>query len=407
VARLFIRPDRQDTHVVQDVLAPGGGPRRFADEPPVSALVIDATTAESRPEFAGAAATAGVPALIDPLTFGLQIAASPSSQFAALPYAAHASTDASSIRLDHLVSEVIEHQLNRGATGIVLPYFHIRELDDGWDVLSLRALDAAARARDAMGLHLGSMAVLSGNRRALSSEAGLRFVDRIVSLAVDCGVDVVAVCVSPAGQPRDSYDGVARSAAVLERACATGVPTIAWRQGAYGLAFTALGADGYECGIGQGEASDIAALQGRIRTHQPLEADGDFRRPRRAVYFTSWQRSVPLRAAQVILTNPSVQGEVLCDVPGCCPTASDTVSRQRHHAVRARAHQLAELSKQPERWRLQHLLQELKAARGAAQRANEVLERAGESYRVPLDNLTAQIDYLAYKQDLNRGRLSA
>jgi hypothetical protein len=98
---------------------------------------------------------------------------------------------------------------------------------------------------------------------------------------------------------------------------------------------------------------------------------------------------------------------VLCDVPGCCPTASDTVSRQRHHAVRARAHQLAELSRQPVRWRLQHLLQDLSAARGVARRANEVLEHAGQSYRVPVDNLTAQIDYLAYKQDLNRGRLSA
>jgi hypothetical protein len=373
----------------------------------VGGLVIDAPLAAGRTEFAEAAAIAGVPAFVDPLTFGLQIDPSPSSTFAELPYSSHASVDPSVVQLRHMADQVIDFQLRHGATAITLPYFHVRDLTDGWAPLTLGALEAGARARDAMALQLSSIAILSGNRRSLSSEAGLVYVDRFVARALDLGVSAIAVCVSPAGQPSDSYDSVARSAAVIERASKGGLPTIAWRQGVYGLAFSALGADGYECGIGQGESSDIASAQTRMRAHEPLADDDEFRRPKRSIYFPSWQRSIPNKAARVLLNDPVVQGEVLCEVPGCCPTTTDTISRQRHHAVRARAHQLAEQSKQPEQWRIQHLLQGLDSARGTARRANEVLKNAGVAYRVPVDNLSAQIDYLTYKRDLNQGRRSA
>lgn len=407
MALLLIRPDRQDTRVVEDLLAPGGGPRLLPDRPPVSALVIDANVAITRREFAETAAASGVPALVDPLTFGLQTEPSPTSPFARLPYASRATVRPDDVDLSRVVDETLDHQLDCGATGLIMPYFHIRDLGDGWAALAMRTLGMAASRRDAMGLRLGSMAILSGNRRTLSSPAGLQFVEHFGAAAADAGAQILAVCVSPAGAPRDGYDGVARLASVLERASGSGLPVLAWRQGAYGLLMSALGASGYECGIGQGEASDVAGLQARIRTHRPLSDDMEFRRRRRAVYLPLFNRSIPATAAEALLGDPTVQGEVLCDVPGCCPTTADTTARQRHHAVRARAHQLAEVDEQPARWRTQHVLRALGAAVGTARRANEVLQASGESYRVPVDNLTAQIDYLQYRGNLGGRQLSA
>lgn len=407
MAQLFIRPDRQDTRVVEDLLAPGGGPRLVGGSSGVAGVVVDATTAYDRPEFSEAAAASGVPALVDPLTFGLQTTPSPTSPFSRLPYARSASARPADLELGRVVDDVLEYEVSHGATAVILPYFHVREAGDGWATLAIQALDVAASRRDAMSLGLGSMAVLSGNRRALSSPAGLRFVDQFASVATNAGAQTLAVCVSPSGGTDDSYDGVARLATVLERAGRSGLPVIAWRQGAYGLAMVASGAAGYESGIGQGEATDVVGVQSRIRTHEAPMARREFMRQRRAVYLPVFHRSVPFKAAKVLLADARVQGELICDVPGCCPTAADTLGRQRHHAVRARAHQLAELAGQPTRWRLQYMLQGLATAIGSARRANEVLAAAGDAYRVPLEPLAAQVEYLRYRRDVGRDEFTA
>jgi hypothetical protein len=53
------------------------------------------------------------------------------------------------------------------------------------------------------------------------------------------------------------------------------------------------------------------------------------------------------------------------------------------------------------------VLRDLDAAVGSAKRANEVLERASDSYRVPVDNLVAQVDYLRFRLDGLNDQLSA
>ncbi len=61
-SELLIRPGQNDHEVVANLLAPGAAavllPR---DGPVIGRLVVDAQVAPRRPEFAEAAATAGIP----------------------------------------------------------------------------------------------------------------------------------------------------------------------------------------------------------------------------------------------------------------------------------------------------------------------------------------------------------
>jgi hypothetical protein len=393
--QLLIRPDRQDTKVIEDLLAPGGGPRSLVGRPAIGAVVIDATHAVERPEFADAAANSGIAALIDPLTFGLQVSPSSTSAFAKLPYAGRAIEG--DFNLDLVVDELLDFELANGATVVVPPYFHVQALEDEWTTRTIEAMRRTANRCAQQHIQLPAIAVLSGNRRTLSTVPGLAFVERFSRAAIDLGVGAIAVSVSPSGKPTDSYDGLTRVAAILDRVRVSGAAPIAWRQGAYGLTMAALGAEGYETGIGQAEATDIAGHQGRIHNHTPLAEEQEFRRPRRPVYMSRFGRSVPMSAAEVMLHDQRIQGELLCEIPGCCPTTDDTLERQRHHAVRARAHQLAELDSQPPRWRVQRLLRSLESAIGTARRANEILETSEIAYRVPTANLIAQSELLRYR----------
>src|SRR4051794_37788371 len=66
---LLVRPAFNDHEVVSDLLAPGGtGIMVGRQRPLISRLVVDASIAPRRPQFAEAAAGAGIPLLIDPLT---------------------------------------------------------------------------------------------------------------------------------------------------------------------------------------------------------------------------------------------------------------------------------------------------------------------------------------------------
>lgn len=81
---------------------------------------------------------------------------------------------------------------------------------------------------------------------------------------------------------------------------ATGVPTIAWRQGAYGSALVAAGLDGYECGMGVGEHGDvrefIGARKPSTKSQSGFAASG--------IYIPSLRRSVPPRVARTLFGVP-------------------------------------------------------------------------------------------------------
>ena len=74
-----------------------------------------------------------------------------------------------------------------------------------------------------------------------------------------------------------------------------GVPTIAWRQGAYGSALVAAGLDGYECGMGVGEHGDVRGFIGARKPRKPsTKPQGGFAAS--GIYIPSLQRSVPPRS---------------------------------------------------------------------------------------------------------------
>lgn len=393
-ARLFLRPGRQDHKVVADLLTPGPGTRWLHGEPLLGGVVIDATIAESRPQLAEAAAGAGIAALVDPLTFFIQGEVDATDAFSRLPYGIASDHGADDIDLAWLVDTVVEFQMSSGATTLVAPYFHVTEAESSWGRLNLTLVERTAERCQALGVNLPAVAVLSGSRRTLSSRAGLEYIDSLLTRSRAVGVGAVGICASPAGKPNDSYDGVMRVATILGRAQAHDLPVIAWRQGAYGPALAALGAGGYECGLGAGETSDITAMQTRRR---PRPVSGPKFSPRASVFLPAIGRSVKPDVAEVLLRDPRIQGELLCDLPGCCSSIEETLSDPRRHAARTRAFQLQELSDQPRRWRVQQQLRDTENAIGTARRANEVLSDAGHAYSVPARNLQAIADVLRFE----------
>lgn len=398
---LMIRPDRQDTRVLRDLLAPGGGPR-LASGPPLGAVVLDAPIALGVPEFADTAADSGVRTIVDPMTFALQAPPSPTAPFAAVPYASHARVNPRELNATAVAEEVVAFEVDHGAAVVVPPYFHLSQLGDGWLDVTTACLRTTAEFCRTNNVGMDLMPILSGNRRTLASPAGLEATQAFVRAARDNGAAAVALCLSPTGKPDDSYASIATVAAILDAARAGGAPVVIWRQGAYGLLLSALGGAAYETGIGEFESTDIAGAQRSVRAHKPLGDDEDFRRPRRPVYFSSIGRSVPFKAAEVLMRSSDIQGELLCNTPGCCATVEDTLARQRIHAARTRSFQLEELRQQPDAWRKQSLASSLRAAAGTARRANDVLETAGEKYRLPVANLVAQIEYLEFRIETTR-----
>jgi hypothetical protein len=88
----------------------------------------------------------------------------------------------------------------------------------------------------------------------------------------------------------------------------------------------------------------------------------------------------------VLLEDPKLRGALLCLDPACCPEGvTSMVSRWREHAVRARARELAAINDMPTSatWRLNKIARDAERALGDARLANEVLQAAGLTQRLP------------------------
>ena len=83
----------------------------------------------------------------------------------------------------------------------------------------------------------------------------------------------------------------------------------------------------------------------------------------------------------------------MCEDEGCCASWSNSLDKPLEHAVRSRARQLAVLRGQPHApWRLTHVVQHAVTAVNVAKQANEVLEQAGEKFRIKTVQLEALRD---------------
>src|SRR4029077_4069467 len=147
-SELIIRPGANDHQVMAELLAPAPSSNLSLWGPPISRLVVDAHLVRRLPLAAEAAASVGVPYLIDPNTHFLQTDLRPGDSWARLPFGritalAPSDLSAQSAR-DDLVDRTISLQVEAGATAVIAPYLYASDPEDPWFDISLDLLRRTA-----------------------------------------------------------------------------------------------------------------------------------------------------------------------------------------------------------------------------------------------------------------------
>lgn len=397
MSELLIRPGPNDHEVIQDFLAPGGAaaflPRA---RPLIDRLVIDAHVAKARPEFADAATAAGVPVLVDPLTPFWQGELREQDKWAQLPFGRADKLTPMDLSnpfvKEVLVAQVVDFQVEHGATAIIPPYPYVTSPNDPFFDLALDFLGITARYMRQSGFALPVLPALCAQLNGFGKEeTWVTGLDRFANAALDLGPEAIGVCMSPAGAGNDSYNKVLRLFAATRRVKQTGVRVIAWRQGIYGPGLVAAGLDGYETGIGTRELCNVSSSIASRKPPKPGQKRGGGGVP--GIYLEPLRRSVSSRVGETLLGHRSMRPKVMCDDERCCPNgAASTLDQRRQHAIRTRARELAALEGQPHTaWRLHQIAKDARAAGDLAVQANEVLQDAG----IPEKIGTASYDSLA------------
>lgn len=408
MSELLIRAAMNDHLVVGDLLAPRPGPRVTKRRQAIGQLVADAHVAAARPVLAEVAREAGVPYLIDPDTVLLQSEVTPDDKWAALPFGRAEARKPQEIDRYELVESVVEFQLDHGATVVVPPYFYASSPDDEWFALSLDLIEETATYLRNNHVQLPVLPVLAAQLQGFAPVERWPFgIDRFTNVATVLDIGTVALCLSPSGAGSDGYGKITRLFNLALRAKERGPRILAWRQGIYGPALVAAGLDGYECGIGTGEQTNLARRQASRKPHGAEHHGPSGGGP--GVFIEPLGRSVPRGVGQMLLGNASMRPKVMCDDEGCCPSVAATLDHPRHHAVRTRARLLRQLDEQPHRpWRLNHVARNTEAAVTLARQANRILEAEGDSpVRINAHNLESLAAVLAHLADDYSGSRSA
>lgn len=384
MSELLIRPGQNDVEVIRDLLAPGGGdsltPHR---RPLIDRLVLDGQVAKARPAFAQAARDAGLPVLIDPLTIYLQGELREADKWSQLPFGEARRLSCEELRnpfrREQLVAEVVDFEVEQGATAIVPPYPYVSSPSDPFFEFSLDLLRATARYMSRNNISLPIVPVFCARLQTFGPEKSWADgIDRFANAAVDLGPEAIAICLSPAGSLRhDSYNKVLRLFAASRRLKKSGTRIFAWRQGIYGPALVAAGLDGYETGIGTREQANIASAIGSRKPPKPGQKPSGGGGP--GIYLEPLHRSVISRVGETLLGHRSMRPKLMCDDERCCPNgAASTIDQRRHHAVRSRSRELATIENQPHvSWRLHQIGKDAKSAANLTVQANAVLKEAG------------------------------
>jgi hypothetical protein len=388
---LLIRAGRDDHLVVADLCAPATTGLRLAQPVPFSAVVTDAPVAAARPQLRERVEAAAVPYIVDPATFLLQDEQAPDQPWARLPFAVPRKLQPGDLSSEHhqdeLIDRVITFQREQGATILVPPYLYLPKLDDGWLAVQLSLLQRTARYLERENIDLQVAAILAASLHKFGPRAAWAAgLDQFIARTRDLKVRFVGVSFSWSSQGKDSYASLATLLTATRHAAAS-CHTIAWRQGLYGAALVAGGADGYETGPGHSERGMYPSLMSSRRPTPPSE-DDNAASPRSAafVYLPAFGRSIGRTAAQLLLNDMPTRASLVCSDEECCPSgASSMVDKWRQHAIRSRAAQLQTFSQMPAQtsWRLNKVARDAERATTLARAANEVLQRSGSNLRLP------------------------
>jgi hypothetical protein len=390
MADLMIRPSWNDHHVITSMLAPGAaGSFIRRGRPVIDRLILDATLAfRNHKPYAEAAESAGIPLLIDPLTFLAASQVDADDPWHRLPYAPATPLDAH-FRADRqlsaaFVEQVIEFEIERGATAIIPPYEYVAARDDPRFEQSLGWIRETARAMRANSIALPIMPVFCASLRDLGSPSTWeRGIDRFLAVAREVGPSAIGLLLTPLGDGKEGYGKLHHAFSAFLHAQSLGVPVIALRQGVYGPSLCAAGISGYETGVGLSEQAQIkGAISRRAKPRDHGKHGGG---TGAGVYLEPLGRSLRKRVAEELLAStPGMRAKLLCTDERCCPHgAQSMLDERREHAIRTRSRELSELDAVPGiEWRLNHVRVRLEGRVALAQQANDVLTRSGVSDRI-------------------------
>jgi hypothetical protein len=380
MAELLIRASMKDHLVVNDFLALASGPRLFHSRPLIDQLVADAHVAVARPTLSEAAQAAGVPYLIDPNTPLLQAQVAEDDRWAKLPFASARALQPGDVDAKNLAKEVVEFELEHGATRIVAPYFYASSPLDPWFVLNLELIDETIDYMDRSEIRLDVVFILCAQLHSFGNHMNWTSgVDRFIERIGGAPRRSAGLVLSPAGAGDDGLAKVRRLFLTAQH-IQSSVETMAWRQGVFGPGLVAAGLAGYECGMGSGEQSNVVS---QLASRKPRDNGKHGGGGGPGIYIETLKRSIPKKASELLFSDIHMRAQLVCDDESCCDTWKATIAKPREHAVRARHRELAALNEQPSsRWRLTHIAREAQQAVAVAEQANRLLEGEGVATRV-------------------------
>jgi hypothetical protein len=389
MSELIMRPAHNDHRLVEALLATSGGVRQI--RPPLSRLVLDAPVALKQPVFVQAAEASGTPVLIDPLTFYLQDDVRSDDSWRRLPFAPSGAVPISDFDSEdfrkHLIRQVVDFELEYGATAVIAPYLL---LDDDDRVMSanrrlIRETRDYLEARR-LNIPLVVVAAMTAGPRVAGRPLG-EVLNVFNQEASSAGAANVALAMSGTGGADDRSDRVHLVLQATNYLASLGASVLAWRQGLLGPSAVAAGATGYECGIGLREQCDLVSLQ---RTRRPGPSRGGFAPPA-GVFIQPFGRSLAKSIASRLLEDQKLRPRLICDNERCCPNgAASMLESPRPHAVQARSQHLAELDRMPSRdWRLNAVARESENGAVLADLATRVLQGGGLNKAINSRALTA------------------
>lgn len=365
--------------MISDLLTPGGA---VALRPPIDRLVADAQTAVLRPTLAESAHLAGVPYLIDPITPLLQTSTDPTDSWVKrVPFGSAdelVASDFDPTRIGELAATVVAFQVEHRATAIISPYLYAATPEDPAFTSSLQLMIATRRFMRKNDVNLPFVAIFCGGwQRFARQDTWASGVDRFLANAIDVQPEAIAMCLSPAGAATDSYAKVARIFATARRFAATGIRTIAWRQGIFGPGMVAAGLEAYETGAGTRERADVRDMMTRKKPKAAGKGSGGA--TPQMVFLEGLGRSVTIDVARALLGDLDTRARLMCDDESCCPHGVDSMLDNRtRHTINARAQRMRDLNAMPHAaWRLHQVAKDAQQAVRTTKRATMALHRAG------------------------------
>ena len=387
---LLVRATRNDHTLVERLGAPASAGLWTAPRLPLSGLVADANVAAERVQLRKAAASAGIPYLIDPLTPLLQDEQPRDHAWARLPFATAERQTAHDLShhamQDELIERTLDFQREQGATLLIPPYLYSAKRGDDWFEVNLQLLKRTARYLEHAGIDLPVVPVFAASLLEYGPRAAwAEGIDRYLAVADTMNLRYVALSWSTSDPGKSGYAKLAHLLTATRHA-SLGRRVIGWRQGLYGLALAASGAAGYETGAGQTERCHYPDL---LASRRPKSArpEDDGPRGNAYVYFSTYGRSLQRRMGASLLANPQLRGSLACaDEVTCCQDGvASMIADWREHAVRARSRELQDLEAMPPSvtWRLNSIARGAERSVADSHMANEVLRDAGMVARLP------------------------